>query len=415
MKSVITIITTVLFLTFAGCTDFSTSYQNIDEGEFRALSFMFSNATVIPAWHSTTLADVAPGDSVMLVAVFAGKKKDLYNDIDWRVSFNVAVNNYGRETAIGSEPIDKHGRIIDFSFSQNTQAIAFKFKVPEDIVRKSASIPEKWTDMLPLHIRSVIPKEITSMTKNQVIDLIEEHEKQMRQNGDYTTLGFDTKFLPALFQLFTVPVIITADIKNEGREHKIQTSHSVRYNSRFHSFPYPYGIPVNHNSVIYEDDIILYKVKGSNITSFDYKSGKQYESFLLRTWRINEIYVEDGYSYFLDRFSNSFDATFTMDAILSGSMYKTTEAQYSYWQFQLDENEKKNVPFSKQMDIDNTHGRLILPKDRSIKNFTLWITVRDEVINEKLRPRGSAFGEFQMRFVYTPESQTILTPDRVIP
>ena len=396
MKPIITVTVAALFLIFAKCTDFSTSYQNVDEGEFRMLNFMFVNAE-FGHWNPT-LADIAPGDSVTLTAVFAGKKKDLHNDIDWRVSFNATVDNYGMETAVGSAPIDKYGRIIDTSFSKNTQAIAFKFKIPKDIVRKSASIPEKWTDMLPSYIAGALPEKFKSMTKNQVIDFIEQHEEYMR-NGDYTNWDLDMKLIPALFQFFTVPFIITANVKNEERQHKIQCSHSVRYNSRFFTHLYNAAdIPVNYNPNI--DDVILYKVKGDNIMNFDDKSGKQYLSISLKSTGTTEIIVEDGYSYFLDKLSSPFDATITMDAALLGLSYNTGEKHWIYCHFQLDKNEKKDVPFSKQLDIDNMLGRIIIPKDKSIKNFTLWATVKDEVINERLRPRGSTLGEYQVRFVY---------------
>jgi hypothetical protein len=401
VKQIITVTAAALFLVFAACTDFSASYQNIDEGEFRMLNFMFANAEYPWTWNmwmSYSLADIAPGDSVILTAVFAGKKKDLHNDIDWRVSFNAAVDNYGMETAVSSEPIDKYGRIIDTSFSKNTQAIAFKFKIPEDIVRKSASIPENWTDMLPSYVKSSLPEKFKSITKNQAVDLIEQHEEYMR-NGDYTNWELDERLLPALFQFFTVPVIITANVKNEGRQHKIQCSHSVRYNSRFHVYLYNgSSIPINHNPYI--DYVLMYKVKGDNIMSFDDKSGKQYSWVFLSVTDTNTIIVEDGYSYFLDWYSSPFDETITMDAALLGSTYNAGEKHWVYWQFKLDENEKRDVPFSRQMDIDNMFGRVIIPKDKSIKNFTLWITIKDEVINEKLRPRGSALGEYQVKFVY---------------
>jgi hypothetical protein len=395
MKLIITVTTAVIFLIFMTCTEFSTSYQSIDEGEFRMLNFMFSPA------------DIAPGDSATLIAVFAGKKKDLRNDIDWRVSFNVAVNNYGMETAVGSDPIDKHGRLVNRTFSKNTQTIAFRFKIPENIVRKSASIPENWTDMLPPYIRSALPKEFTSTTKNQMIDFIEKRLEDIG-NGDYVYEDYmhDIRLLPALLQFFTVPIIITANVKNEGRQHKIQCSHSVRYNRHFNHYLGDY-IPVNRNPRI--DSVLVHKVKGDNIMRFDNPGGKQYTSFNLDFSDTTEIIIEDGYSYFLEWYSNPFDQTLTMDAALLaaaphlGSTYVTKEKHYAYWQFQMDKNEKKNVPFNKQMDIDNVLGRnsrLIVPKDKSIKNVTLWATVRDEVINEKLRPRGSTLGEYQVRFVY---------------
>jgi len=394
MKKIITIITAVLFLTFTECTDFSTSYQSVDEGEFRLLNIMFDSYGNTP--------EIAPGDSAAFTAVFAGKKKDL-EDIEWRISFNVTVDNYGMQTAAGSDPIEEHGRILNRAFSGNTQTIAFRFKVPEDIVRKSASIPENWTDAFPSHMVSVLPEKLTSKTKNQIVDLIEKDMEYMRNNG--YEMELDKKLLPALFQFFTVPIIITANIKNEGRQHKIQCSHSVRYNRSF--WWLGSDIPININPRV--DYAVVHKVKGTNMITFDYPYGGQYTSTRLRFNDTTDIIVEDGYSYFLEAYSRPFDRTITMDAALlaaispDGETYKTGETHAAHWMFQLDKNEKKNVPFSKQMDINNLFGinkQLIVPKDKSIKNFTLWLTITDDVTNERLRPRGSTLEEYQVRFLY---------------
>jgi len=414
LKLITIFMTTVLCLTFVKCTEFSTSYQHVNEGEFRMLNFWFYPA------------DFSPGEVVTLYAAFAGKEKDLLNEIDWSISFNATVDNYGMQTAVGSDPIDRHttAPALATTYSGNAQIAVFRLKIPEDIVRKSASIPENWTNMLPSYMVNALPKGLTARTKNQVVDLIEQLPRvnwmangtirgYKVTNDDGTIWELDAKLIPALLQFTTVPFIITANVKNQGRQHKIQYSHSVRYNSRFFGAPYSFDIPINNNPRI--DNAVLYKVKGGNIISFDDKSGKEYVTHYLGFADTTEIYVEEGYSYFLERRSSSFDRTITMDAALSGSLYTTSEKQFSYWQFQLDKDEKKDVPFSKQMDIDNMFGRIIMPKDKAIKNVTLWVTVRDEVINERLRPRGSTLGEFQLRFVYTkPEPKTILVPDRVI-
>jgi len=63
MKHVLStaIITAAIFLT-AGCEQFSTTYQRIDASEFRLLDFIYEPA------------DIAPGDTLTLTAVFAGNR-----------------------------------------------------------------------------------------------------------------------------------------------------------------------------------------------------------------------------------------------------------------------------------------------------------------------------------------------------
>jgi len=380
---------------FTGCDDFATSYQSIDSGEFRLLNIMFSPA------------EAAPGDSVTMTAVFAGRKKSV-EDIDWRISFNVVIDNYGGETAVDSEPLSKYGRVLDTSFSPNTQTIAYRFKVPENVVRRSSSIPENWASMLPAYLRSALPKELTSLTKNEMVDLIEAHaanaaytsNNNIFQGGEPEPSPLYSQglvnFLPAMLQFFTVPIRITANLKNEGREHRMQSGHSVRYNNRFENIGL---VPINNNPVI--DSILVYKVKGSNITSFDNKSGRAYETIRHDKSDTLVIPVQSGYTYFLEVFSSPFDKTMTMDAALAGSQtFNTQEDHVSYWQFQMNKNESSGVSRGKQMDVDNMFGRLIPPSDKSIKNFTLWVTVKDEVFNERFRPRGSALAEIQGRFEY---------------
>ncbi|MDR0308258.1 MAG: hypothetical protein LBI42_15700 [Chitinispirillales bacterium] len=368
-------VTVSIFFVLAGCEDFSTSHQNIDSGEFRMLNFMFNPA------------EAAPGDSITLVAVFAGKKKNV-EDIDWRISFNVMVDNYGGETAIGSEPLSVYGRILDISFSENTQTIAYKFKVPENVVRKSASIPENWIEMVPAHIRSVIPSQFAAVRKNELIDSIEYYANQ-----SVIPSNFD-RYLPILLQFFTVPVLITANINGEGREHKIQSSHSVRYNRYF-----PDIAPVNNNPEV--DSILVYKVKGENIISFDNKKGKSYETIKYDKSKTLVISVQDGYTYFLEAFTSPLDLTTTMDAAFMGApRWNLPEEHVSYWQFQMDKEKSKGISLSKQMDINNMFGRLIPPVNKNIEHFTMWLTVKDELFNERFRPRGSTLMEIQGKFEY---------------
>jgi hypothetical protein len=84
---IILFITSAVLLGALGCTNmFSTSYERVDPDMTRLIDFIYEPA------------DAAPGDTVTLTAIFAGRKIPLEN-ITWRVSFNTVVDPYGTTKA----------------------------------------------------------------------------------------------------------------------------------------------------------------------------------------------------------------------------------------------------------------------------------------------------------------------------
>jgi hypothetical protein len=371
-KFALIIITATVTIATIGCEQFSTSYQRIDDSEFRMLKYI---------WEP---ADAAPGDTITLTAVFAGKREDLNNDLQWWVSFNVIRDLLGSTTVVDSmrlEPIAE-SRLVDFS--PNTQAVEFKIPVPSDIVKKSASIPENWTDALPAQMKDALPKEFASMTKTQLVDMIELSAK----NVNAVNPEFARALVPVL-QFFTVPMRVFTKMHEPGRlPHTIVSTQYIRYNNRFKTA----GIPVNNIPVV--DKVVVYKVKGNDVESIDYKGGVTYDSTILDESGNTVIDVEDGYSYFLDALSNNIDTTVTMDG------NRIPEKHRVYRQFQLDKKETAGIHHSKFMDINNFNGKVYMPKDRKITKFTFWLTVYDEAQNERLRPNGETLVERSGRLRY---------------
>jgi len=378
MKRFVSILITAITLTaIAGCEQFSTSYQRIDDDEFRMLKYI---------WEP---ADAAPGDTIKLTAVFAGKKKVLDNDLKWWVSFNVIRDLFGNTTVVDSvrlkTPITATFMNPDAYFSPKTQAIEFKIPIPESIVRKSASIPEAWADALPAQMRGALPKELAAMTKTQIVDMIDGLSK--RNSG---AVSPDTaKFLVPILQYFTVPMrIITEEPNRQPYPHTIISTQYIRYNSRFKAA----GIPVNNIPIV--DKVVVYKVKGSDVESIENKSAVTYDSTILDESGNSVIPVEEGYSYFLDAIASPIDTTITMDG------KRIPEKHRVYRQFQLDKEETNGIHHSKFMDIDNFNGKITMPADKKITKFTFWLTVYDEARNERLRPNGEWLVERSGRLIY---------------
>ncbi|GBU20617.1 hypothetical protein R80B4_00496 [Fibrobacteres bacterium R8-0-B4] len=385
MKKTVSILAAaIITIALTGCEQFSTSYQRIDDSEFRMLKYI---------WEP---ADAAPGDTITLTAVFAGKRMDLSDDdvLEWRVSFNVIRDLLGNTTVVNSQKLRPIAISMnpDFAFSPNTQAIQFKFRVPPDIVKTSASIPERLSDALPPQIMAALPAELASvldsMTKTQIVGMIE----SAAENANTAGLGFNESLIPIL-QYFTVPMrVFTKEPGREPYPHTITSTQNIRYNSRFKNTP---GL-VNHNPVV--DRVVVYKVRGGDVGNIDNKNGLTLDSVVLDNSGNSVIDVESGYSYFLDAIARPIDTTYILD--VNGRPQKRPERHRVYRQFQLDKNETAGVNRSKLMDINNFNGKITMPSDHKIKNFIFWLTVYDELEGERLRPNGGTLVEVSGRLNY---------------
>jgi hypothetical protein len=381
MKKTLSIIVTVIVATIAivGCEQFSTSYQRVDADEFRMLKYIWDPA------------DAAPGDTITLTAVFAGKHvDDLEKDLRWWVSFNVIRDLYGTTTVVDSQRLERgHFEFIDvinpYNFSPNTQAIQFKFRIPPDIVRNSASIPDAWADMIPAGLKEMIPPAVEALTKTEIVDNIE----KLYAAGVNSIDENDKATIISILQYFTVPMrVFTKHNLGKYPQHTITSTQYIRYNNKFKDA----GIPVNRAPRV--DSVVVYKVKGGDVSNIDNKRGLNYETIPLNNTGNSVIEVEKGYSYFLDAITSDIDTTVTMSGL------RLPERHEIYRQFKLDSDETAGVHHSKFMDIDNNNGKITFPSDRRITKFVFWLTVYDEVNNERLRPEGGTLVEVSGRLVY---------------
>ena len=369
-------------LTLVGCSQFSTSFENVQTDEYRLLDFVYEPA------------EAAPGDTVHVKAIFAGKKISVA-DIDWKISYNVVYNRYGTaDTAIDliSLPLP-----VETKFTDQTTCMEFSVVIPEDIMYTSKGIPDNWTSLIPADYQSSIPDEYKKLTKKQMLDTM-----GLLMNLDPSVLNIlaaaspELKAsVPLMCQLLTVQMRLFADIRGDYR---IKSDYSVRFNSNFSSVP-ALAVPVNNNPVI--DSLGIYKVPG---TIDEYNPAENRHTFYrldVPAGQEKTILLEKDYSYFVEVFTNTPDTTRTLLDITNGT--SQVETYYAQWFYQMDSTEMDGVSYNDYMNIntDKLQDVIVPPADEKIKKFTIWAQVRDELTNEVLRPVGSSLIEGRGVFEYT--------------
>ena len=409
---IIIIITGIFFILMTmQCNEFPVDYERVDTDMVRILDYVYKPA------------EAAPGDTVYLKAVFAGKQIELQN-ISWKISHNILMNNYDTDTAYTIKPID--AQIIPTPFSSHTYCVGMKLVIPLDIMYQSSMIPENWTTKIEELDLSAV--EIPIAGKSAFLPLLDtlachaaQWEKAFSQRvnnlvedslsmADPYFLVYNNElkeYLPSLLQIFTVKMRIITDVNGFQ---KIKSDYSVRYNSKFSGLPQS-NIYKNTNPVIDSIGVYIVKEKGrvsynpaENIHDFvrllgpsdtlipGYTSGDS----------VRQITVNTNYSYFFAAFNNNVDSTVTIESALNGAI-PTLEDHRAQWYFQVNTSETQGVSGYDYMDIGN-HGNLITPfsppKDNRLQSFTLWCELYDYKLNELFRPVGSALKEVYGKFVY---------------
>ena len=371
-----------------GCTSFPTRYDRIEADKVRLIDFIYEPA------------EAAPGDTVTVKALFAGKDVTP-EDISWKISLKVLKNIYGMDTALEVSPLKQ--RPVQCFYSDSTSCISFQVIIPENIMRKSPMIPENPLSLLPPELKNQVPDMLSRFKKDQLLDMVELIGAQVK-NADENTLRqitdeYDSliEMLPPLLQYLTVQIRIFAGISSW---HKIQSDYSVRYNSIFARLPEA-GIHVNTNPVI--DSIGIYKVKGKGKISFDEKK-HQYEFFRLygpldEVDSIQEIPVDtNAFSYFIAAFTSGKDSEVTIEGNLM------EEQHWTQWYYQFASDEIEGVSHDDFMAVENMMGDavslMLMPANKKVKSFTIWLEVYDRMLNVANRPQGSNAMEVHGKFKY---------------
>jgi hypothetical protein len=322
------------------------------------------------------------------------------------MSQKVVVNKYGVMTALDTVPLETaplETALQTGDFSERTSCIAFTFVVPENIIAESPLVPDDWAALIPEYYRSTIPSELSAKSKTEILALFDSlstgNAPPAMQIDNITKLP-----LPAMLQCFTVPMNLYCTVGH----HTILSSYSIRYNSRFASFPETH-IPVNRNPRIDSAGILI--VHSPDLLTFDpMDKSYTFDYLTVSNDGVSEIVIDEGYTYFTAVFTGNIDTTLSIDAAM-GNGRPLPEQHRTQWYLEFDEKEMDNVKPSDMMQINEDFdvvdniliSKLYPSKNHAIKNCTAWIEVSDGFINEYYRPQGSALRELRLRFRYAGE------------
>jgi hypothetical protein len=368
-----------------GCAEFPTSYNRIEPEKPRLLDFIYEPA------------EAAPGDTVLLTAVFAGKPVSA-SDLSWEASWDIMTNEYGYTVATDTVPLATTP--VDGHFSDNTSTVSFTFIVPDDIIEKSNAVPDNWTEAIPEYYREAIPRELRQFSRADLLRFITMAAASSNSAAN-SLLNEETKqLLPILLQCFTVPVQLHCSVKGG---HRIVSDYSVRYNSRFSTLPQA-GIPVNRNPAV--DSIRVYAVKKNPLTFFDPATCSYPFSWITVTGDTTVLNIDKNNSYFIGVFTGNLDTTLSIDAAL-GNGEPLPEQHYIQWYEEFDQKELDEVAPSDLLQIsgddvtDGQHIAHLYPSlDHAITGCIVWCEVWDQFMNELYRPHGSTLREMVLRFEY---------------
>jgi len=368
-----------------GCGTFPTSYAIIEPDKPRLLDFIYEPA------------EAAPGDTVTLTAVFAGRPVQA-DELTWQMSGNVIVSEYGAMTVLDTMPLEVQYQ--DVSFSDSTSCISFTFVVPAEILSTSPYIPERWTDLLPDYYQSALPEALPT-SKQQILELLDlasSPEGVAFLQEDTTAL----QYLPMLLQLMSVPMQIYCGVHNS---HPIRSQFVVRYNSRFSDIP-GLHVPVNRNPHI--DSTVLYCVNKTDLLSFDPDSSNYtFTKTMLYSDSVNALIIDRKKSYFIAIYNNRIDTTLSIDGAM-GESKPLTETISSHWYLQYSDSELDKVGNTERIQIENgvMFGKQVLSRfypslSDDITSIVCWVEVTDSFLNEMNRPTGSTLGEYRLSFTYS--------------
>ena len=390
MKYLFLLVPAIIALLGAGCADFPTSYDRIEPDKPRLLDFIYEPA------------EAAPGDTVLLKAVFAGRKVTA-EDLIWEASYNVSINEYGEQTQ--SDTVALELTPVDCSFSDQTSCIALRFVIPENIIENSDAVPDNWTKRIPDYYRDAIPATYGSLSKHDILQQLDQAATALSATPEAADEDFLSS-LPLLLQYFTAPMQLFCTIRGG---HPIQSTYSVRYNARFASLPQSGStIPVNRNPVV--DSIRIYTVEENPLSSFNPATCTSPFTFTTITGDTATIRVKRDCTYFFGVFTGNIDSTISIDAAL-GNGTPLPEQHLLQWYREFDQRELDEVAPEDLLQIsgnqlfgNDEHLAQLFPSlDEAITGTTVWVQILDQFINELFRPQGSTLKELRLRFVYEDE------------
>lgn len=400
---------TLLLHILQGCSSFPTSFEQIDTSKIRALDFKYQNRS------DTTLVEAAPGDSMRLTAFFSGPP---IKTIRWEIAYSITGTKSNWIPSVESEEIFNDVHPLEYHQVQNnsetyndaTQMVCFDFKIPDSILFFNKTIPDTIFSSL-------------GITKSQGLTIIDSltgasYKKWLNLFFRDTSNLESNKRLIAFAQELSADIGIRAIVNNV---YIVESSVTVRYNRHFEKFV-P-GIFCNHNPQIRWAGII--KSPGKEKTTLDLSTISEMDTlFLLYSQEKVEfpgtivntdtISISKNFSYFAavdSGLSLKHDLRDSATAFhSSGTYFKDQETWYAQWFCKhvsietvgISPENFVKIPAERVMGmaIGNPITPFYPPLDHRITSATLWVTVFDNFIGERLRPRGSDLVEMKVNFRY---------------
>lgn len=376
------------------CNQFSSTYNRIEDNRIRLIDFIYDPP------------EAAPGDTVLLKALFAGKEIT-EDDIKWNVSYAVTMNSVGIDTAFNEESLE-YQKSEPCHFSDNTSCIAIRFVIPSNCILESPAIHDDWFSYLPETLKRIIPQSMSPNAQDEITVLIDSLSQVLSHNDTTTTLNQNeisipdelAQMLPLFLQLLTVKIRLYAYVKDS---HRIRSDYTVSYTPRVSSLS-AYTIPLNRNPRI--DSIGFYTVKGIKSTAFDKNDeNTQYQTLWKPGMDVFTIDYKKGYSYFCEAFVSNRDSVLTLSDISKNDPLSLEEFT-TEWFFQLDRDEIGEASYNDLMNIvpiNDCMAAFYFPRKKTIKHVTIWVQVTDSKINVMNRSQGSDVIEASGIFSYHEE------------
>jgi hypothetical protein len=392
-------------LALGQCTEWPVRFERVDTDQLRVLDFAYVNLSDTTA----RLCEAAPGDSMLLIAYLAGQP---VSAIDWQVSWNVYVSPYGTDTAFDRVALPYVPVALDTAaFSDSTEIVALKFRIPDSVLAISASVSEQAAAALGLG------------GKAELLGLVDSFARlSPAERAADTVLGpVLAQFAPTVAQMLSAPIRIFATVN--GVNH-IESDVTVRYTRLLRDYPHVY---VNRNPA--PRFLAVYKVKGTlppalnpgdldrdDTTICLFSRDSMVDPALMGPNVIfrDTLLVDVGHSYYVAVDTGVFlgsDQRDTAIALFYDQIHATfglgtpqPEIYSARWFYEPDAAEAEGVDPTDQFII-NTTGKpvqaILPPLTPRITHLKLWAQVYDGFLGEWNRPSGSALVETELHFAYT--------------
>ncbi len=389
----------------AACVKYPVRFERVDADQLRVMDFMYMNLSDTTAG----LCEAAPGDSMLLIACFSGKR---VSTIEFDVSWNVFSSPYGGDTAYGREPLACEGVVLDTSaFTDSTDIVAVKFQVPPDVLVKSASIDESVVAAL-------------GFSKEQLLALVDGLARMSpeQRRADSLLAPVMEQFAGMAMQMLSAPVKIYVTVNGVN---KVESGITVRYNRHFRGYDDVY---MNRNPMV--SFVGMYKIKGSRVPSglgdlrdedstFSlFSRGDTHDPTLMgreeNTVSRDTILIDTGYTYYLAVDSGVFAGQdvrdraramlFNVDNVDVSLAPERPERFSARWFYQHNTDEAEGVA-TERLFVTASGGGIVTqalpPLTTAISRVSLWVQVFDEFWGEWHRPIGSTLIETELHFRYS--------------